>query len=196
MVKLEDTSGDHLVQPPARAQEALSLSSQQRCSSYWSQGRQHPSLFPHLPHWSFHCRIKLAKLDFPLVNPHWLLVMIFLPFTCLEMFSRISCSITFPGIEVRLTNLSLPRYSFLPILKKETFTFLQSSSTSSCHDQRKITESALATTISSLRTHERISSEPMDLFMLSLLSILTLSSHHGCIFLAPFFPWCLRPAVP
>ena len=41
--------------------------------------------------------------------------MTFLSFMCLEMVSRISYSITFPGIEVWLTSLSFPGSSFLQI---------------------------------------------------------------------------------
>lgn len=38
--------------------------------------------------------MKLINCDFPLVNPCWLLLMTFLFFMCLEVVSRISCSIT------------------------------------------------------------------------------------------------------
>ena len=61
---------------------------------------------------------------------------------CLEMVSRISCPITFPGIEMRLVGLYFPR-SFLPFLKTGvTFAFLQSLGTSASHyDRSKIIKS-------------------------------------------------------
>jgi len=36
------------------------------------------------------------------INVCWLIQITFLTFRCVEMVSRIICSITFPGIEVRL----------------------------------------------------------------------------------------------
>jgi len=64
------------------------------------------------------------------------------------MVSRISCSITFPGIKVRLTNPQFPGISFLPFLKVDvTFTFLRFSGTSpDHHDLSKIIESGLTMT--------------------------------------------------
>jgi len=38
-------------------------------------------------------------------------------FVCLELFSRITVSTTYPGIEVRLTSLKFLRSSFFPCLK-------------------------------------------------------------------------------
>lgn len=49
--------------------------------------------------------VKLIKHDIPLVEPYCLLLMIFLSLVYLEMVSRISCSTTFPGIEVKPTLL-------------------------------------------------------------------------------------------
>jgi len=46
-----------------------------------------------------------VKHDFPFPNPCWLFPDTFLPFVCLEMFSRIICSIILPVIEVRLPGL-------------------------------------------------------------------------------------------
>lgn len=50
----------------------------------------------------------LVKHEFPLVNPCWLLPMIFFLLMCLAVVSRISCFITFLGIDVRLTSLWFP----------------------------------------------------------------------------------------
>lgn len=72
--------------------------------------------------------IKLVKHDIPLVNPWWRLLLIFMSFTCLEMVFRISCSITFPGIEVKLTSL----FS-LTLKVRATFLFLQEMGTSPSH---------------------------------------------------------------
>lgn len=52
------------------------------------------------------------SLDFPFINPCWLLLTIFLSCPCLEMTARRICSITYPGIEVRLTGLLFPGSSF------------------------------------------------------------------------------------
>lgn len=51
----------------------------------------------------------------PLVNPWWLMLMIFSSFTCLEMISRSSRSTVFLAIDVR--SLYFPGSSFLPFLK-------------------------------------------------------------------------------
>lgn len=42
--------------------------------------------------------MRLVKHSFFLVNPHWVLLITSFSSTCLEVTSRISCSITFPGI--------------------------------------------------------------------------------------------------
>ena len=71
------------------------------------------------------------------------------------MASRISCSITFPGMEVRLTGLLFPGSSLLPFLKTGvTLAFLQFSGTSPVlQDLSKMMESGSAmTSASSLST--------------------------------------------
>jgi len=71
------------------------------------------------------------------------------------MTSRISCSITFSRMEVRLTGLYFPGSSFLPFLKiGVTLAFHQSSGTSPVlQDLSKMMESASAmTSASSLST--------------------------------------------
>lgn len=55
--------------------------------------------------------VLLVKHDFPLANPCWLLPATFLSSTCLEVASRISCSTTFQGMEMRLIGLQFPRPS-------------------------------------------------------------------------------------
>lgn len=70
-------------------------------------GRKYLLFSPHLSGQPLHHR-SFIKPDFPMVNPCWLVQMIPVPFTCLEMPSRVSRSITFPGIKVRLTGLSSP----------------------------------------------------------------------------------------
>lgn len=61
-------------------------------------------------------------------------------FTCLEMVSRIICSFSFPGIEMMLTSLYLPRYSFLHLLKIGAIfaLFLSLGTSPSCHYLSKI----------------------------------------------------------
>lgn len=76
---------------------------------------------------SFWKGIILATYDFHFRNPY-LLLRAFLSFTCLEQPSRISCSITFPEIEVRLISLWFHRSSFQPFLKTRVIpAFFQSS---------------------------------------------------------------------
>jgi len=65
----------------------------------------------------FKMAVRLVKHDFPLVKPCWLPLMTLLSLICLEKAPRTSCSITFPGREVRLTSLCLPGSSSLPFLK-------------------------------------------------------------------------------
>lgn len=53
--------------------------------------------------------MRLVRHSLPLINSWWLmmaLTMMFLSFICLEMASRIICSLTASGTEVRLTSLS------------------------------------------------------------------------------------------
>lgn len=96
-----------------------------------------------------------------------------LRFMCLETVPRISCSITFPCAEVRLTRWYFPFFHFLKI--GVTFAVFQSSSTSSYHhDCLKIVESGLKrTSASSLSTHRYFLLGPTDLHMLSLLMTFT-----------------------
>lgn len=68
-----------------------------------SPGRQYPLLSPCWPGQSQNCRI-LSRLS-SMFSPWWLFLMTLLSLMCLEMLSRISCFITFPGIEVKLTGL-------------------------------------------------------------------------------------------
>lgn len=68
----------------------------------------------------------MVKYDFPLVDPCSFRLVIFLPFIYLVVVFRISCSITFPGIKVRPTDLQVLRSSCLPSLKSAvTFDFFQ-----------------------------------------------------------------------
>lgn len=102
----------------------------------------------------------------------------------LEMFSRISSSITFPETEVRVTNLQFLKSSSLPFLKTGvTFAFLQYSGTSlSLHDQSTILENDLTvTSASSHSTRGCIPSGPMDFHMSSLpkYSLICFSSNKG-----------------
>lgn len=70
------------------------------------------------------------------------------------MVSRISCSITFPGTEVRLTSLQFPESSLLPFRKAgATFAVFQPLGTSASHyDLPKVTVSGLLVTVGSLCT--------------------------------------------
>ena len=103
-------------------------------------------------------------------NLCWLLL-ITLSVRCPAMVSRKICSITFPGTELRLTSLSLPRSSFLPFLKTGVmFAFFQSSKISlDHHDLSKTMKNDLPVTpTSSLSTLGCIPSGPMDLCTSSL----------------------------
>lgn len=59
-----------------------------------------------------------------------LLPVAFLSFRCLEMSSKISCSTTFAEVEVKVTDLQLPRASSLSLRKGVIYTLFQSSETS------------------------------------------------------------------
>lgn len=85
---------------------------------------------------------KLVKDYFPLLFND------FLSFLCLEVVSRTSCYITFPGTEVRLISLLYPSSFFLCVLVVGmTFAFLQSSDTSPSHtDWSGITQRGSAIT--------------------------------------------------
>ena len=76
------------------------------------------------------------------------------------MASRISCCITFPGMEVRLTGLQFPGSSFLPFLKTGvTLAFLQSSDTSPVlQDLSKMMESGSSNDIRQLPQHSWVPS--------------------------------------
>jgi len=73
-------------------------------------------------------------------------VITFFSSTRFEVTSRMSCSIFFPGMEVRLTGLQFPGSSLFPLLKiGVTLAFLQSPGTSPVlHDLSKMMESGLA----------------------------------------------------
>jgi len=51
---------------------------------------------------------QVCQDDFPLVNPCLVFLVTFLLCSCLEMVSRISCSIIFPRMEVRPDGLVVP----------------------------------------------------------------------------------------
>lgn len=70
------------------------------------------------------CLIRMGRGEGSIPSPSWqgcvwcspgdsgrLLQITFLPIKCLEMFSRIVCSITFPQTDVKLTSYCLPRSS-------------------------------------------------------------------------------------
>ena len=90
---------------------------------------------------------RLVKHDFPFMNPYGLPLTTFFSYLllfCLERVSRTSCSITFLGMEMRLTGLQFPGSSFLSFLKfRVKLAILQSSSTSPiCQDTLKMIESS------------------------------------------------------
>lgn len=116
-----------------------------------------------------HFITELHLVAHPLVKPRKLLLKVFLSLMCLEMVSRISCSITFTGIKVMVTNLQFPGFSFWLLLKTGvTFAFSPSLDTSlSYHYQAKTIETVLAMTYaSSVSTCGCIPSGPTDLDML------------------------------
>ena len=150
--------------------------------------------------------IKLVKHDFLLLKPRQQLLIIFLFLMCLEVISRMSCSITFLGIKVRLTDLQFPEYSLLPFLKvRMILAFCRSSGTySSQHDWSETIESSLAmTSARSLSSYGCIPSVPVYIGMPSFLkSSLTLSTRGDpypprvqlpC---SSLFPWSLGPRIP
>lgn len=63
--------------------------------------------------------VKFSWADF--MNSHWLLTITFLSLMYLEMFSRISCFITFPNVKMRLTSLSssFHFWRYLPVLTQK-----------------------------------------------------------------------------
>lgn len=60
----------------------------------------------------------MIRHNFPFIDLCWLLTVIFLSSICLEMVPRISCSITFLGIKVRLTSLWFPNPPSIPFCTK------------------------------------------------------------------------------
>jgi len=120
---------------------------------------------------------------------------------CLEMVSRISYSITFPGIEVRFSCLHFPGCSFLPFLKRRVMSAcLQSLGTfPCCHDGIKHVESGLAMT----------SAGPSTLVGSSLQGLLTYA-YPVCLHVtgpnslpprihlprSSRYPWSLGPEIP
>jgi len=126
------------------------------------------------------------------MDPWWLLLINFFYSNCLERVTRSSCSITFPRMEARPTDLYFPGSSFLSFLKiGVTVAILQSSGTPPvCQDHSKITEGSSAVTFtSSLSTHGCTSSGPMDLCMLILARCYLIRSSSG----KSFFPPTLSP---
>lgn len=98
----------------------------------------------------------LVKYYFLSINPCQLLLITFSSFMCLEIVSKNNCSIKFPGTDMWLTSLQLPRSSFLCFLKiGVTFSVFQSSETSPDHiDLVKIIDSHISViSATSLSTH-------------------------------------------
>lgn len=135
-------------------------------SPYWCLGRKYPFLSPHLPRQSLYQKLLYATSiinDFTFVNPFWLLLNKF--FLCLEIISRISCSVTCPGIEMKLAGLSFPGSSLLPILKIGLIIFYPVLS-----QLPKITENGFTmASTSSLSTYGFTPSGPLGLCMSHLL---------------------------
>lgn len=87
------------------------------------------------------------------------------------MVSRISFSLTLPGIKLRVTSLKLPRLLFLPFLKMGVIiAFFQHSGTSSCHyDLSEVIVSGLTMrSVSSVSPYGYFPSGPMDMCTSSL----------------------------
>jgi len=112
---------------------------------------------------------RLIKHDCLLVNPCWLLLIIFFSSMCLEMRSRISCSITFRRIEF---DWPVVYQVFFHVLWKTgvTLSFLQLSGTSPifCDLSKIIEGSAAITFASSLSTLGCTPSEHTSLCVVSL----------------------------
>lgn len=110
--------------------------------------------------------IKLVKHNFPLVKPGLLLLITCLSFMCLEKNSRISCSITYPGIKMNLIVLQFPGSSFLPFLKmSDIFFILSSSPLTPLQEPSTVIESCLIMTSASyLRTRGCTSSGPVHYY--------------------------------
>lgn len=72
------------------------------------------SLISHHPHcqafWS-KMQFKLAKHGFPLINQYWLLLIAYLFFMCLQLGLQ-KFTMIFPGTDISLITLQLPRSSF------------------------------------------------------------------------------------
>lgn len=125
---------------PAPPSTALWGSSGRQCQRpYWSPGR--PCSLLICQHAMRAYQVVQGLLP-PFISPCRLLLMIFLLSLCLEVVSRTSCYITFPGTEVRLISSWSPSYFFLLILVVEmTLYFLQSLDTSPSHpDWSRITQ--------------------------------------------------------
>lgn len=85
-------------------------------------------------------------------NPCWLLLITFLPITCLWMDPKKTCAMIFPGTKVKLTGLHCSKVPWVPplaLLKDLLLVFLLLSQTSpSHHDLSEVTGNTLWSHIS------------------------------------------------
>ena len=116
---------------------------------------------------------RLVRHDLPLLKLCWLSHITSSSHTCLHIASKRTCSMIFPGTDVRLTSLQFPSSSFLPFLKMRVkLPFIQSwRSLPESHNFSSTMKNNLAiTSASSFRILGCMSSGPTDVYTPSLMS--------------------------